>query len=145
MNAGIDPGRWKTGVAFEEAGELLFSAIVPTEERSALFQAFFDARWVLLNRWRMEGRLSAIEGRRPERIFIGDGTSSKDFSEAFPIPFETAAEYGTTLEAREIYWRLHRPAGIMKLLPTSLRTPPRNVDDLAAFAIAKRAEKLKER
>jgi hypothetical protein len=50
---------------------------------------------------------------------------------------ETADEYGTTLKGRELYWKLHPPKGLWKLVPTSLRTPPRDIDDLAAWAIIK--------
>ena len=142
MNAGIDPGKWKIGAAFEEDGELLFSAIIPTEKQERLFCAFESGEWSILNEFLCEGKTEAAAGKLLEKIYIGDGTSSKDFRAAFPLPHIVADEYGTTLEARKIYWRLHRPAGIMKLIPTSLRTPPRNVDDLAAFAILKRARQL---
>ena len=141
MNAGIDPGKWKIGAALAENGVLLFSAIVPEDNKEILFSAFKSGDWSLLAPYRQEGSAEAAAGKRPDSIFIGSGTSSSEFRALFPLPHINADEYGTTLEARQIYWRLHRPCGIMKLVPTSLRTPPRNVDDLAAFAILTRAEK----
>jgi hypothetical protein len=48
-------------------------------------------------------------------------------------------EKRTTLEARERYWILHRPALWQSCLPRRLRIPPRAVDDLAAWAIALRS------
>ena len=139
MIAGIDPGRWKTGVAFAEGGELLFSAIVPSEKAEVLVSAFKSGEWGALDRWGLEGEIKSIAGLSAEKIYIGGGTSSKEFTKDFPLEYITADEYGTTLAARQIYWRLHRPRGIMKLIPTSLRTPPRNVDDLAAYAIILKA------
>lgn len=139
MIAGIDPGRWKTGVAFAEGGALLFSAIVPAEERAVLFSAFADGNWMLLKQWGKEGNIENILGRAADKVYIGTGTSSGDFLSGFPVCCETADEYGTTLEARNIYWRLHPPGWFLKFVPLSLRTPPRHIDDLAAYAIILKA------
>ncbi|MCD8234303.1 MAG: endonuclease [Cloacibacillus porcorum] len=140
MIAGIDPGRWKIGVAFADGDALLFSAIIPAEKRTVLIKSFERGDWSLLEEWRQEGCIKNIENRRAEKICIGDGTSSREFAREFPFEYSKTDEYGTTLEARKIFWRLHPPDGIMKLVPLSLRTPPRNIDDLAAYAIILRAE-----
>ncbi|MDR2779856.1 MAG: endonuclease, partial [Synergistaceae bacterium] len=55
------------------------------------------------------------------------------------IDYVVADERMTTLEARELYWRIHPPRGLSRLIPVSLRVPPRSVDDLAAWAIMRRA------
>lgn len=140
MIAGIDPGRWKIGVAFADGDALLFSAIIPAEKCTVLIKSFERGDWSLLEEWRQEGCIKNIENRRAEKICIGDGTSSREFAREFPFEYSKTDEYGTTLEARKIFWRLHPPDGIMKLVPLSLRTPPRNIDDLAAYAIILRAE-----
>ena len=140
MIAGIDPGRWKIGVAFADGDALLFSPIIPAEKRTVLIKSFERGDWSLLEEWRQEGSIKNIEGRRAEKIYIGNGTSSREFAREFPFEYSKTDEYGTTLEARKIFWRLHPPSGIMKLVPLSLRTPPRNIDDLAAYAIILRAE-----
>jgi hypothetical protein len=45
-------------------------------------------------------------------------------------------EKGTTLRARELYWRLYPPKGVQRLIPKGLRVPPRSeMDDFAAWAI----------
>lgn len=142
MIAGIDPGRWKIGVAFCEGENLLFSAIVPTADEDALIKAFVQNQWKGLSQWGKEGSIEKIKGHTAERIFIGCGTSSKEFVKVFPLKYIKADEYGTTLEARKIYWKLHPPRGAMKLIPLSLRTPPRNVDDLAAYVIAQNGLKM---
>ena len=140
MNAGIDPGKWKIGVAFAEDETLLFSAIIPVDEIETLYEAFASSRWSLLKRFATEGAPENLMRRELSAIFIGDGTSSSKFREAFPVPHRAVSEYGTTLAARGIYWRLHAPSGLCRLVPLSMRTPPRNIDDLAAYAIILRAQ-----
>lgn len=138
MIAGIDPGRWKTGFALAEGGRLLFSAIIPSDKKEILIEAIKSGNWETLAAWRQEGSAELLPKTAPEAVCVGSGTSSEEFRAALPFPYKIVEEYGTTLEARKIYWRLHSPRGLMKLVPTSLRTPPRNVDDLAAYAIALR-------
>ena len=53
----------------------------------------------------------------------------------------TVDERNTTLEARSLYWRLHRPGIFVRLLPEGMRVPPRVIDDLAAWAVALRGLK----
>jgi len=139
MLCGIDPGRFKIGVAFSENGELLFSAIVPKTSESVLCAALARKELHLLDEWRREGKLANLAGRSIEKIYIGNGTSSKDFMKgAGELPIEIVDEHGTTLAGREVYWELHKPRGLWRLVPTSLRIPPRDIDDLAAFCIIKR-------
>ena len=141
MIAGIDPGRWKIGFALASCGDrrLLFSAVVPSDKKEILIAAITQGDWRALVAWQQEGSVSEITQTPPIRVAIGDGTSSREFVVGLPFSYEVVEEYGTTLEARKIYWNLHPPRGLMKLIPTSLRTPPRAVDDLAAYAIILRA------
>lgn len=144
MIAGIDPGRWKTGFALAEGGRLLFSAIIPSDKKEILIEAVRSGNWELLAEWRQEGSAEAAPKNAPEAVYVGGGTSSAEFRAALPFPHKAVDEYGTTLEAREIYRRLHPPRGLMKLVPASLLTPPRNVDDLAAYAILLRGAEAAE-
>lgn len=144
MIAGIDPGRWKTGFALAEGGRLLFSAIIPSDKKEILIEAVRSGNWELLAEWRQEGSAEAASKTAPEAVYVGGGTSSAEFRAALPFPHKAVDEYGTTLEAREIYRRLHPPRGLMKLVPASLLTPPRNVDDLAAYAILLRGAEAAE-
>lgn len=57
MIAGIDPGRWKIGVAFADGDALLFSAIIPAEKRTVLIKSFERGDWSLLEEWRQEGSI----------------------------------------------------------------------------------------
>lgn len=135
MTAAIDPGRYKTGVAFADAKTLLFSCIVPAHDEEIIFYALRTNDFTVLEPYRREGSIENISGKATQKILIGNGTSSKEFRAHFPCPFTTADEYGTTLAARKIYFSMHPPRGLKKLLPLSLQTPPRDIDDLAAYAI----------
>ncbi len=135
MIAGIDPGRWKTGFALADGERLLFSAIIPSNKKATLFAAISVGDWKSLAEWGEEGDADELRQIPPEAVCVGGGTSSGEFCAALPFSYEIVEEYGTTIEARKIYWRLHPPHGIARLIPLSLRTPPRNVDDLAAYAI----------
>ena len=139
MLCGIDPGRFKIGVAFEENGELLFSAIVPKTSESVLCSALTRGELHLLNEWRREGALANLKGRTVEKIYVGNGTSSRDLVKNMGgLPVSVTDEHGTTLAGRRVYWRLHPPRLLWRFVPTSLRTPPRDIDDLAAYCIIKR-------
>lgn len=144
MIAGIDPGRWKTGFALAALGDrrLLFSAIVPSDKKEILIRAIAGGDWRALKTWRQEGSADEVPQIPPQAVAVGGGTSSREFIAALPFPYEIVKEYGTTLEARKIYWTLHPPRGLARLVPLSLRTPKRAVDDLAAYAIALRAIQL---
>ncbi|CAN5723443.1 hypothetical protein BH23DEI1_BH23DEI1_01650 [soil metagenome] len=76
------------------------------------------------------------------RVVVGDGTGSAAISDGLRdrgVVHELVDEYGTSEEARELYWRDHPPRGWWRLVPLGLRPPPRSLDDYAAYAIALRA------
>lgn len=137
MFCGIDPGRFKIGFALADERTLLFSAIIPKSEETAMYDAISDGAWERLAKWRREGSADRPEARRPLKIFLGGGTSSEDVKKRLSaeLDVEITDEYGTTLEGRKLYWELHPPRGLWRFVPTSLRTPPRDIDDLAAWAI----------
>lgn len=139
IKCGIDPGRYKIGVAFVEGERLLFSAIIPKSAETFLFRSLKDRNWEILHPWKKEGDIKYLEERMLEKIYLGNGTSSEELRELLSgiSEFEITDEYGTTLKGRELYWKLHPPKRLWKLIPTSLRTPPREIDDLAAWAIIK--------
>ena len=139
IKCGVDPGRYKIGVAFVEGDRLLFSAIVPKSSEEVLLQSLKEREWKLLVPWIKEGDFKFIEGKTLEKICLGNGTSSKELTELLSgiCELEITDEYRTTLRGRELYWKLHPPRGVWKLVPTSLRIPPRDIDDLAAWAIIK--------
>jgi len=74
-------------------------------------------------------------------VLVGDGTGSASLVKALrsaghdPV---LVPEEGTTLEAKELYFRDHPPGLLMRLVPRGLRWPGRQLDDYAAYAIALR-------
>ena len=136
MKCGIDPGRYKIGLALVEGDDLLFSAIIPKCEEQTIVAVLRNASWSDIFKWCREGSLEKISGRDIDKICIGNGTSSSEIQTLLAgFDIEIINEYGTTLEGRKLYWRLHPPKGLWRLMPISLRIPPRDVDDLAAWAI----------
>lgn len=141
MKCGIDPGRHKIGFALAEEDNLLFSAIIPKAEEDKLREALSAQDWEILAPWKQEGGLENISGKKTEKIYIGDGTSSSEIITLLQNDgrVESVDEKGSTLEGRRRYWLLHPPEGLWRLIPTSLRVPPRDIDDLAAWSLIERA------
>jgi hypothetical protein len=44
----------------------------------------------------------------------------------------------SSLQARDRYWQLFPPRGLVRLLPIGLREPPRPVDDIVAILLVER-------
>ena len=145
----FDPGRDKTGFALVNCdGELIFSGIFPSIEREKFFDALLNSESIdeFVIEYPCERISSFIE--RVKLIAIGNGTHSSEFYEAakkiFSIEIKITDERNTTLEARNLYWKLHKPGFFLKILPQGLRVPPRVLDDLAAWAIAERALEIRD-
>ena len=140
----LDPGRNKTGFAFVDFdGRLLASGIFLTDEREKFFDELESSSPKFLS-WLKEG--STENFNEPvSLIIIGNGTTSGEFSlyvqERASCEIIPVDEKNTTLEARELYWKIHRPGLITRLLPEGLRVPKRTLDDLAAWAVALRGLK----
>ena len=144
----LDPGRNKIGFAFTDLdGELISSGIFPQIEHVLFFHALLHDPHSL-SRWTLEGNTSSLPNNLTQSLeftAIGSGTYSQPFTDLaknlLPCQVLTVDERNTTLEARSLYWRLHKPGIFMRLLPEGLRVPNRVLDDLAAWAIAVRALK----
>ncbi|CAN5827547.1 hypothetical protein BH24DEI2_BH24DEI2_10200 [soil metagenome] len=74
-------------------------------------------------------------------LVVGDGTGSRAIQDVLvklELEVVVVDEEGTTLEARGLYLRDYPPRGLNRLLPKGLWSPPRPIDDYAAYAIALR-------
>ena len=140
---GIDPGRDKTGFAFVDFdGNLKASGIFNTSERDNFFADLKN-----FSQYIIEGSSDSLRDSQVKFLALGNGTHSKEFHNYLKkfFPDENniiiVDEKNTTLEARSLYWKLHRPSLLMRLIPENLRVPDRILDDLAACIIALRALK----
>lgn len=123
----IDPGRDKCGLAVvDEDGRLLFHAVVATDGLG-------------------EGVEQALRQFCPQRVLLGDGTSSRGLrpvieqamGRATPaVPLEIVSERHTTERGRVAYWKHNPPRGLGRLIPDGLRVPPVPIDDYAAYCMA---------
>jgi RNase H-fold protein (predicted Holliday junction resolvase) len=136
---GIDPGSEKFGMAIGSAEELMFSAIIPYEKVDLAVRCVASGDMRGIAEWRVEGDLPPAGAAR--LVYLGGGTGHRPYLERLTmakVECIIVDEYKTTLEGRELYWKLHPPALLMRIIPLSLRVPGRPVDDLAAWAILKR-------
>lgn len=111
----FDPGR-NVGVAYvSQAGELLSGRVVTADDLTDL---------------------AIPEGAT---VLVGAGTGRRDVLAALTAKGVTPTlvdESSTTLSARELYFRDNPPRGLARLVPPGMRSPPRSIDDYAAYAIA---------
>jgi RNase H-fold protein (predicted Holliday junction resolvase) len=122
---GFDPGRQKCGVA-----------IVGTDRQVQIHQivAVTDAI-ALLQTW--------VPQYAVDLIVLGDQTASKHWQEqiqgALPdLEVVRVDERYSSLQARDRYWQMFPPRGLVRLLPIGLREPPRPVDDIVAILLVER-------
>lgn len=123
--AALDPGREKCGFAIvDRSGDPLFQAIFET---SGLVELLKEAR-----------------ERIPfDFLLLGNGTTSEDagkkIAERIPdLSVRVVDEYKTTELARLLYFEMHPPRGMRRLLPITMQSPPVPVDDYAAILLARR-------
>jgi RNase H-fold protein (predicted Holliday junction resolvase) len=122
---GFDPGRQKCGVA-----------IVGADRQVQIHQivAVTDAI-TLLQTWVVQYEV--------DLIVLGDQTASKQWQAqiqaALPdLEVVRVDERYSSLQARDRYWQMFPPRGLVRLLPIGLREPPRPVDDIVAILLVER-------
>jgi len=144
---GVDPGRDKVGWALVNySGDLFSSGICPVSEQELFLTALTrgPCLWEReLLPWVTEKAGARVS--QPETlsiIAVGNGTGSLEAVKLFErlgIQIVVVDESETTLEARRLYWSLNSPSWWQRYLPRVMWFPPRPLDDLAAWAIAKRS------
>ena len=123
---GFDPGRQKCGLA------------VMGVDRRVYYHQVVQA----------EGAIATIQELREQfpisLLVMGDQTSSKTWKQRLeqellePLRVMTVDERHSSLEARDRYWEMYPPKGLMKLVPQGMRTPPRSIDDIVAILLIER-------
>ncbi len=142
MFLGIDPGRDKSGWALvDDEGNLCVSGIFRTEDAPCFFDALAQTSFPSLERFVLENALNEAPDLSLSELLMGDGTGKEfllSLAQSASFGVKLVPERETTLSARMLYWRLHPPRGLWRLVSTKLRVPPRDIDDLAAWAIVLR-------
>ncbi len=121
----IDPGKKKCGIAIvDNRLKFITGEVVNNEELPHKIKIY-------------------LERYKIKHIVIGSGTNSENIfnliKKQFPNSVLTEVmEKDTTMQARKRYFDYHPPTGLLKILPISLRIPPRPYDDFAALLIAER-------
>ncbi len=121
---GIDPGTHKAGFALLERSQgpplaLGVEALDGLMERVVHLLAQHSVGAIALGRGTHAGTVAAMLERSG-------------------IPVHFVDEWGTTLEARALYFADHPPRGWRRLVPLGMQLPPRPIDDYAALLIARR-------
>ncbi len=128
----IDPGRDKCGVAV------------------VAFAPFRVLERQIVPRKTVVSHLETLTARFPDAIFVlGHATTSQTLKAEMETRFPALAlheqdETGSTLEARDLYWKEKPPRGWRRMWPLSLQMPPEPVDDFAAIVLAQRFLKRDE-
>lgn len=124
----IDPGREKNGVAVvSDQQEVVCQAIVETGQLLAYIEELLTVQQIKV-------------------IVVGNRTGSKTLINKLKVAGILAKvsaiiainEDYSTEEGRRRYWREHPPRGWRRLLPLTLQTPPRPIDDYVAIILAER-------
>jgi hypothetical protein len=122
--AALDPGLHKCGLVLSDAAgmHIVAAAVLPPE-----------ACWQQLQTWNQQSSLAAV--------VLGDGTGSRPWRQrlaALELAVIPVREAGSTLAARQRFWQLEPPRGWRRLVPTGMRLPPRDYDDVVAQLLLER-------
>lgn len=125
MILGFDPGRDKCGLAVIGLDrQLHYHQVVSASEALKTIQAL-----------RQKFPISVL--------VMGDQTTAKQWKQQLmrdlpPLHIVLVDERYSSLEGRDRYWQMYPPKGLTRLLPRSLRTPPRPWDDIVAILLIER-------
>lgn len=122
---GFDPGRIKCGLAIVGLDRVLhYHKVVAVESVPRTIQNLRSTYSV-------------------SSIVMGDQTGSQRWkAELAALPnaprITLVDERYSSLEARDRYWEMYPPQGLGKLMPQSLRSIPRPIDDIVAILLVER-------
>ncbi|WP_373530338.1 pre-16S rRNA-processing nuclease YqgF [Nostoc sp.] len=123
---GFDPGRDKCGLA------------VMALDRQVYYHQVVLAKEAIAT-------IETLRQKYPISLMVmGDQTTAKQWKQQLYQELTAALniilvdERYTTLEARDRYWQMYPPKGLIKLLPQGMRQPPRPIDDIVAILLIER-------
>ena len=129
---GFDPGRDKCGVAVVESfrEDISLESYQVRQHQVFLASAVVDSLRELCQQFPIT------------MVVMGDGTTTKEWqqkiSSVISAPIVLVDERHSTLEARDRYWQMFPPFGLLKLVPQSLRRIDRPLDDIVAIILLER-------
>ncbi|MGD1914517.1 MAG: pre-16S rRNA-processing nuclease YqgF [Rivularia sp. (in: cyanobacteria)] len=123
---GFDPGRDKCGVAVMGLDrQLQYHEVVSACDAIATIEILYKKYPISL-------------------LVMGNQTTAKHWKQQIQEKLSPRVniilidERYTSLEARDRYWLMYPPKGLIKLLPKGMRTPPRPIDDIVAILLIER-------
>lgn len=122
---GFDPGRQKCGLA-----------VMGVDRRLRFHQVVTTAEAVR--------EIASLRQKFPITLLVmGDQTTAKEWRQTLseqpdPLRIVMVDERYSTLEARDRYWQMYPPKGLGSLIPQSLRSIPRPIDDIVAILLIER-------
>lgn len=123
---GFDPGRLKCGIAVMGVDRVLkYHQVVNAADAIAEIETLRQTFPVSL-------------------LVMGNQTSSKDWKLRLaetliePLRIVMVDERNSSLEARDRYWQMYPPQGFLSLVPQSLRSISRPIDDIVAILLIER-------
>ncbi|CCH67368.1 Resolvase, RNase H-like fold [Richelia intracellularis HH01] len=123
---GFDPGRDKCGIAVMGLDRQLYNHQV------------LPAKQVITT-------INNLQEKFPiSLIVMGDQTTAKGWQKLLqvdllkPVNIIMVDERYTSLEARDRYWQMYPPQGLIKILPPGIRTPSQPIDDIVAILLIER-------
>ncbi len=123
---GFDPGRYKCGLA------------IVGLDRSLCYHEVVLAEEVI-------GHIEMLRQTYPiSLIVMGDQTGAKIWKEELSKRLNGGPnvilvdERYSSLEARDRYWEMFPPKGLNRILPQSMRSIPRPIDDIVAILLIER-------
>lgn len=126
MILGFDPGRDKCGVAIaDNKGNIYYHEVIESSQAISTLNHLIQQFSIIL-------------------LVMGNQTTSKQWKKQVEsellvsIPITLIDERNSTLEARDRYWEMYPPQGLMRLLPKGMRNPPRPIDDIVAILLIER-------
>jgi RNase H-fold protein (predicted Holliday junction resolvase) len=123
---GFDPGRDKCGIAVVENGHSVhYHKVILSDE--------------------VTEKLNSLCEQFPiEQLIMGNQTTAKQWKAQLekilprPISITMIDERNSSVEARDRYWEMYPPQGLIRLIPQGLRVPPRPIDDIVAILLIER-------
>ncbi len=126
MILGFDPGRDKCGVAIaDKKGDIYYHEVIESSQAILTINYLIKQFSIIL-------------------LVMGNQTTSKQWKKQLEnellitVPITLIDERNSTLEARDRYWEMYPPQGLMRLLPKGMRNPPRPIDDIVAILLIER-------